>query len=548
MRHPRTETPLAIAVYGEWGTGKTSAMKWLEARLRDWNDHIAGDGAGDADTVKLVPVWFYPWKYQEREDVWRGLIAEIILATLGQNKAVETAKKQAEGLEFLGRGLKRLVSGVKLKFGPATLDLKDVFKDDGPDERPEADYLNEFESALKGWLKSNLGKNERMVVFIDDLDRCLPKVALQVLEALKLYLNLPRLVFVAGVDRTVILNLVRRSPREIKRVVNSALIAGEGIEMSSRNWAEGSEPTLAQGIQVELIRRILRDRFQRETLLGSETGNAFFQQWSGIVGANPDEDSICVIARADLDRLHGEGRDTATGAGRPEADPDEERVSATLANIPERWHAIAARPQFRPFLELLADIDLGNLMRVAFSAEAAEAQGEDISSDAQRIIDEAVARQSGKPVDEITDDDRKHVTILEINSPEFDDARSLAAFVNALSLSLTGSQVSDLSPLIALTKLKALYLAWTQVSDLGPLADLTDLEVLDLVGTRVHNLGPLSTLINLQYLDLTGTQVSDLGPLTTLAKLGTLELTETQVGEDQIAALQAALPSLEIIR
>ena len=91
----------------------------------------------------------------------------------------------------------------------------------------------------------------------------------------------------------MILNLVHRSPREIKRVVNSALMAGEGIEMSSRNWAEGAAPpTLAQGIQVELIHRILRDRFQRETLLGSEQGNAFFGQWSGIVCATPDEERV----------------------------------------------------------------------------------------------------------------------------------------------------------------------------------------------------------------------------------------------------------------
>ena len=41
----------------------------------------------------------------------------------------------------------------------------------------------------------------RVIFFIDDLDRCQPAVALSLLEALKLYLDLPGCVYVLGVDR-----------------------------------------------------------------------------------------------------------------------------------------------------------------------------------------------------------------------------------------------------------------------------------------------------------------------------------------------------------
>jgi predicted KAP-like P-loop ATPase len=54
-----------------------------------------------------------------------------------------------------------------------------------------------------------------MVVFIDDLDRCMPQIALLVLEALKLYLNLPKLVFVVGVDRSVVIKLVSEHYNEL---------------------------------------------------------------------------------------------------------------------------------------------------------------------------------------------------------------------------------------------------------------------------------------------------------------------------------------------
>ena len=68
LRHPNTRTPLAIAIYGDWGSGKTSAMRWVDAMLREW---------------KIVrPVWFYPWKYHDRDDVWRGLVSEVILESI----------------------------------------------------------------------------------------------------------------------------------------------------------------------------------------------------------------------------------------------------------------------------------------------------------------------------------------------------------------------------------------------------------------------------------------------------------------------------------
>ena len=70
---PTTETPFSVMVSGGWGTGKTSAMAWLDAHLRKTGD-------GKRKRLKVDTCWFYPWKYQEREDVWKGLIAEVILA------------------------------------------------------------------------------------------------------------------------------------------------------------------------------------------------------------------------------------------------------------------------------------------------------------------------------------------------------------------------------------------------------------------------------------------------------------------------------------
>ena len=49
-----------------------------------------------------------------------------------------------------------------------------------------------------------------LVVFIDDLDRCLPAKAVQVLEAVKLFLDKPGCIFILGADTRVVRDAVRK--------------------------------------------------------------------------------------------------------------------------------------------------------------------------------------------------------------------------------------------------------------------------------------------------------------------------------------------------
>ena len=303
---PKTVTPMAVAVYGDWGTGKTTAMRWLDSLLDTWNRQ------GKAkDKVTVEPVWFYPWKYHAREDVWRGLIAEVILSSIqvkGATMAQVTKAAKQFGL-FLGRSFLHALAAVKVKAEApggvvgAELSLsavRDIVEEFREAAHPEKAYLNEFEQTLKDWVGDTITKGHRLVLFIDDLDRCMPDVALEVLEALKLYLNIPNIIFVVGVDRNVvdelvqthyerlglakdkskhylakmfqievtltvhegqieqflddqlaafdlwrelsgdhqgifrdrILNLAARNPREVKRLINSALMYGAGAIMA----------------------------------------------------------------------------------------------------------------------------------------------------------------------------------------------------------------------------------------------------------------------------------------------------------------------------
>ena len=358
LRHPETQTPLTVGIYGDWGTGKTSAMKWLEGLLHVWNKE-----GTDAQQVTTIPVWFYPWKYQTREDVWRGIVAEIVLATIDARQVsperVLFAVKRFGA--FLGKSFVRALSSVKLKAkdptgvlgeGEVTFQAVEKILEDFQDlSHPERAYLNKFESMLGNWLKESLGSRERLILFVDDLDRCLPDVTLEVLEAIKLYLNIPGLIFVVGLDKDVVESIVldhyeRRgvseekgreylakmfqvdvhlfrmqqavdefiadqlaafdlysselresqksvfkqvfarysgdSPREVKRVINAAMIAARGW---TTFYMGEEEQRLAfnEGLQRHFVRLRLRE-LGREKMLSSNEGNAFLSQWSDVLG------------------------------------------------------------------------------------------------------------------------------------------------------------------------------------------------------------------------------------------------------------------------
>ncbi|WP_428267229.1 P-loop NTPase fold protein [Haliangium sp.] len=602
LRHHDTQTPLAIAVYGDWGTGKTSAMRWLEGLLARWND----DGEHDEDEGggKIVrPVWFSPWKYHDKEDVWRGLIAEVIIASIDVRGATVGRIKKAVkefGL-FLGRGFLHVLSHLRVSAGVgeanASLSMqavRDIYEDWQDTAHPEGGYLNEFEHTLRAWIRETISdRGERMVIFIDDLDRCMPEVALQVLEALKLYLDIDDLIFVVGVDRQVIDQLVRehyarlglaadksrsylakmfqvevtmapseaqaehfldrqlaaigahtneywstelddderdtfrrvvlrlaqRNPREIKRLLNSALIHGAGVlHVVDRPFR------FAQGVQVYLVRKILEERYTMGLHVDTKAGMEFFHEWSRLVqrGAPPVEPRAEELAAGLLEQgektLAKGGWTMITSAG-ADAEPD------------SAYRELLRPARFAPLLRLLADRDLGELMHIAYPSDTtalAEATPAELP---QGLIREAIARELGKSPVELSPRDYPSLLHLELKGEDIADLSAVTALTNLVRLEAEGVPISDIAPVATLSSLRELGLALTQVSNLGPLVGLVELERLSVSGTRVADLAPLEHLRKLRSLSLANTKVTDLGPLRHLTQLESLNLSRVEVAD-----------------
>ena len=191
-----TPGPFTIGVFGEWGTGKTSLMKLIEQRLADQPD--------------VVTVWFNAWQYEKEEIPIVPLVGTII-QEIERNKTF--LKKLKDGGRSLVRSLRAIAYGfsassevqvpgfAKIEAGFVAKDMIDRDAALTPDPLIERSL---YYSAFEALANAPLPKNARVVVLIDDLDRCFPDKAIRLLESIKLVLAQPGFIFVLGVARSVL--------------------------------------------------------------------------------------------------------------------------------------------------------------------------------------------------------------------------------------------------------------------------------------------------------------------------------------------------------
>ena len=231
--------PITVGLYGDWGLGKTSILRILEEELRK-----------DKDTVVI---YFDGWSFESFDDAKMALIQGIVDAlekeksfsakvgdSIGELKdAFVKIRKSIGWMRILRITAKTLIpiatapsTGGASLIIPLLIDafnenkdklgdlltsdkaeefLKKAIGDKSDEEKYAAvrEFRKDFEDLIK---KSKQG---RVVVLIDDLDRCLPRHIIENLEAIKLFLNVPQTAFVIAADSYIVSNAIRSEYKEI---------------------------------------------------------------------------------------------------------------------------------------------------------------------------------------------------------------------------------------------------------------------------------------------------------------------------------------------
>ena len=189
----------AVGIFGSWGSGKTTLMQAIARQLKE--------------EPTVVQVEFNAWRYEREEHLIVPLLDTLreSLAEWSRDHADKPEGSSARrAASVVGRTARALLMGLTLKakvpfVGEASYDLSRVaggFDEQAADE-PSSLYHTSFRS-LESAIAEFVANERRIVVFVDDLDRCLPASALEVLESMKLFFDLPGFVFVVGLDQSVI--------------------------------------------------------------------------------------------------------------------------------------------------------------------------------------------------------------------------------------------------------------------------------------------------------------------------------------------------------
>lgn len=229
--------PISVGVSGGWGAGKTSLVKMIEQRLTS---------ASKPGVNSYVVVTFNPWLYQDFEGARNALLQmvgdEVLRLAESSQTLIEKAQRLLRRINLLrlaqlgGEAAVTLYTGVPVgAIGSAVLRVGGLLgigggeaphdktkaesgakpkadaKKDAPLLRPDQPMslpheIQAFRTALAELLDE---LKVTLVVFVDDLDRCLPKTAISTLESIRLLLFLPRSAFVIAADTEFIKGAVR---------------------------------------------------------------------------------------------------------------------------------------------------------------------------------------------------------------------------------------------------------------------------------------------------------------------------------------------------
>ena len=273
----QTRPPLAIAINARWGQGKTSFMNMLDGELKD---------KAPQTTMRVATTWFNPWKYSEAEQVWAAFVANVtrclrdnltreqswrfqwgrfrqkwhrhadlafvlrllvalafvilVFGVLFTMQWSEFETWSSQGNSFLAASYKAvsvsittgwwyLLAGpfalLALIYGYVTftksLGLNLLEYVEKTDFKDKIGTLSQFENEMQRLAKA-VPEDLKVVVFIDDLDRCKGRVLGEIIEALQLAEVSQTCIFVMGMDMHIVANAIESERGELAQSAGSA--------------------------------------------------------------------------------------------------------------------------------------------------------------------------------------------------------------------------------------------------------------------------------------------------------------------------------------
>lgn len=183
-----------IAIYGEWENGKSSLMKTIAEKL---------------DNDKYEKIWIDMWK---EESDYSNLSMKIL------NKILEKIKLDHKTRKGLLKSFIILGKGINVNIPLVSYDMEKAFEQLEKETDPSNDmdsFIKKFQDNVKKHIEK---KNKKIIVFIDDLDRCNSENMLNIIYNIKLLLSVQDVIFIFGIDKNAVsLALMNKYNNEVNK-------------------------------------------------------------------------------------------------------------------------------------------------------------------------------------------------------------------------------------------------------------------------------------------------------------------------------------------
>ncbi len=193
------ETPMTVAIQGDWGSGKTSLMNLVRARI----------GEGSGGRVKCV--WINTWQFSQF-DLGADLpfsVISLFSRQLSRDEGVLSSIRRTLSEISMRRAAGKAAAGAAM-LTTAFVAGKDTAEALSNTMAGTHFDLTERIIEMRANLDSLVQRTrrdhgiDRIVIFIDDIDRLVPERAVELLEVMKIFLDLPGCVFVLACDYQVV--------------------------------------------------------------------------------------------------------------------------------------------------------------------------------------------------------------------------------------------------------------------------------------------------------------------------------------------------------
>ncbi len=242
------DDPLVVGIFGEWGAGKSRLLQLIQRKAEAVAHERITAHKADSGMDLTVPVFFQPWKYEHESHLLVPLLLHILADLnryLALSQGLDAKTKQAmnkagdqlvvampaivSGVEKLWQGVKASLSLADPTGAAAALAVAGALATHlGKDKKPAKKNAKDFDYQDNGRafyeihdILKHITRPQRhaythpdykidhdirinFVIFIDDLDRCLPEKAVETLDLIKTIFNAESFAFVLALDEEVV--------------------------------------------------------------------------------------------------------------------------------------------------------------------------------------------------------------------------------------------------------------------------------------------------------------------------------------------------------